>query len=96
MPRKPNPQKIDVDSPALTKEWFTKATPAKNVLPKLFAKKTATQLLAPKRGRPPSLTTKEHINIRIDADVLNAFKKSGTGWQTRVNNALREWLKSHV
>jgi uncharacterized protein (DUF4415 family) len=66
------------------------------LLPKLFAKKTATQLLTPKRGRPPSLTTKEHINIRIDADVLTAFKKSGAGWQTRVNDALREWLKTHA
>jgi uncharacterized protein (DUF4415 family) len=53
-------------------------------------------ILTLKRGRPPSLAVKEHINIRIDTDVLNAFKKGGTGWQTRVNNALREWLKSHV
>jgi uncharacterized protein (DUF4415 family) len=96
MPRKPNPQITDADSPELTKEWFSKAKPASEMLPKLFAKKTATQLLTPKRGRPPSLTAKEHINIRIDADVLNAFKKGGTGWQTRVNDALREWLKSHV
>jgi uncharacterized protein (DUF4415 family) len=96
MPRKPNPQKTDADSPELTKEWFSKAKPATEMLPKLFAKKTANQLLTPKRGRPPSLAAKEHINIRIDADVLNAFKKGGTGWQTRVNNALREWLKSHV
>jgi uncharacterized protein (DUF4415 family) len=96
MPRKPNPQKTDSDSPELTKEWFTQAKPAKNVLPNIFAKKTATQLLTPKRGRPASLTTKEHINIRIDVDVLNAFKKSGTGWQTRMNDALREWLKSHA
>jgi uncharacterized protein (DUF4415 family) len=96
MPRKPNPQKTDSDSPELTKEWFTQAKPAKNVLPNIFAKKTATQLLTPKRGRPASLTTKEHINIRVDVDVLNAFKKSGTGWQTRMNDALREWLKSHA
>jgi uncharacterized protein (DUF4415 family) len=96
MPRKPNPQKTDLDSPELTKDWFAKAKSANNLLPKLFAKKTATQLLTPKRGRPPSLITKEHINIRIDADVLIAFKKSGIGWQTRVNDALREWLKTHA
>jgi uncharacterized protein (DUF4415 family) len=96
MPRKPNPQKTDLDSPELTKDWFAKAKPTNNILPKLFAKKMATQLLAPKRGRPPLLTTKEHINIRIDADVLSAFKKSGTGWQTRVNDALRDWFKNHA
>jgi uncharacterized protein (DUF4415 family) len=96
MPRRPNPQKTDSDSPELTKEWFVNAKPAKAVLPSLFDKKTSAQLLAPKRGRPPLMTTKEHINIRLDADVLSAFKKSGTGWQTRVNDALRDWLKSHA
>ena len=33
--------------------------------------------------------------IRFDADVLAALKASGKGWQTRVNEAMREWLKSH-
>nr|WP_259373187.1 BrnA antitoxin family protein [Azohydromonas aeria] len=33
--------------------------------------------------------------IRFDADVLAALKAGGPGWQTRVNDALREWLKSH-
>jgi uncharacterized protein (DUF4415 family) len=33
--------------------------------------------------------------IRFDADVLAALKASGKGWQTRVNEAVREWLKSH-
>jgi uncharacterized protein (DUF4415 family) len=96
MPRQPNPQKTAADSPELTKEWFATAKPARGVLPKLFAKKTATQLLTPRRGRPPSLSPKEHINIRIDTDVLTAFKKGGNGWQTRVNDALREWLKRSI
>jgi uncharacterized protein (DUF4415 family) len=45
-------------------------------------------------GRPPM--TKPHkvpTTIRFDADVLAALKASGKGWQTRVNNALRDWLK---
>jgi len=28
-------------------------------------------------------------------DLINAFKSDGPGWQTRMNNALREWLKAH-
>ncbi|TOZ63225.1 hypothetical protein DIJ60_07440, partial [Burkholderia pseudomallei] len=28
-------------------------------------------------------------------DVLDAFKATGRGWQTRVNAALKEWLKTH-
>jgi uncharacterized protein (DUF4415 family) len=33
--------------------------------------------------------------IRFDLDVLAAFKATGKGWQTRMNEALREWLKEH-
>lgn len=47
-------------------------------------------------GRPPSARPlKVPTTIRFDADVLAALKASGKGWQTRVNEAVREWLKSH-
>lgn len=47
-------------------------------------------------GRPPSARPlKVPTTIRFDADVLAALKASGKGWQTRVNEAMREWLKSH-
>ena len=47
-------------------------------------------------GRPKSKTpTKVATTIRFDADVLEALKASGRGWQTRVNEAVREWIKSH-
>ncbi len=39
--------------------------------------------------------TKVPTTIRFDADVLAALKASGRGWQTRVNEAVREWLKAH-
>lgn len=39
--------------------------------------------------------TKVPTTIRFDADVLAALKASGRGWQTRVNEAVREWLKTH-
>lgn len=31
--------------------------------------------------------------IRLDAEVLEAFCATGKGWQTRMNAALKEWLK---
>ena len=31
----------------------------------------------------------------LDADVLDAFKASGEGWRSRMNEALREWLRAH-
>jgi uncharacterized protein (DUF4415 family) len=41
------------------------------------------------RGRPKSETRKEAISLRVDADVLHAFKSTGEGWQTRMNGILR-------
>jgi uncharacterized protein (DUF4415 family) len=34
--------------------------------------------------------------IRFDADVLASLKASGKGWQTRVNDAMREWIRAHT
>lgn len=43
-------------------------------------------------GRPAASATKEQVEIRLDSDVLAAFRTGGPGWQTRINAALREWL----
>ncbi|MFA7239787.1 MAG: BrnA antitoxin family protein [Sulfuricellaceae bacterium] len=51
--------------------------------------------LKPMRGRPVSANPKVHTGLRLDAEVLAAFKSGGRGWQTRINEALKEWLKSH-
>ncbi len=47
------------------------------------------------RGRP-SGSDKESTTIRFDRDVLAAFRAGGPGWQTRMNAALRDWLKMHT
>lgn len=47
------------------------------------------------RGRPAGSGTKEQVAIRFDKDVLAAFRAAGPGWQTRMNAALKDWLKTH-
>lgn len=42
------------------------------------------------RGRPPVDVKRPTLNMRVDADVLDAFKATGPGWQTRINAVLRE------
>ncbi len=42
------------------------------------------------RGRPKAAETKVSTTIRLDPDVLAAFKADGPGWQTRINQALRK------
>ena len=46
-------------------------------------------------GRPPSAVTKERITIRLSREVVEQFRASGEGWQTRVDAALKDWLKTH-
>jgi uncharacterized protein (DUF4415 family) len=42
------------------------------------------------RGRPAVDVKRPTLNMRIDAEVLDAFKATGPGWQTRVNAVLRD------
>ena len=73
----------------LTKEDLKNFKSAEEVLP--------AELLAvlPKRGRPISETPKKAVSIRLSDDVVSAFKATGKGWHTRINDALRDWLKEH-
>jgi len=45
-------------------------------------------------GRPPSAGTRPTLKMRVDADVLAAFKATGPGWQTRINALLRDAVAS--
>lgn len=49
-----------------------------------------------RRGRPLGSGTKVQVTLRIDEDVLDKFKASGSGWQTRMNEALKSWVQSHA
>lgn len=93
--RKPSPMRIDDENPEWTAEEFAKAKPAAEVLPELFGARVAEEMLRPKRGRPPVERPKAHVNIRLDADVVESFRATGTGWQTRMNAVLKDWLKTH-
>lgn len=48
-----------------------------------------------RRGRPDGSGQKISTTIRFDAEVIDAFRATGRGWQTRMNDALRDWLKTH-
>ena len=46
--------------------------------------------VAVRRGRPKSGVRKVSTTVRLDPDVLAAFKSSGAGWQSRINATLRK------
>jgi uncharacterized protein (DUF4415 family) len=45
--------------------------------------------------QPTQRSDKEQVAIRVDKDILAFFRATGSGWQTRLNAALREWLNTH-
>jgi len=95
----------DPDNPPLTDEELAQMRPAREVLsPALYAALTdkthpvkfvpvtaAEDAARQKRmGRPPLANPKEQINIRLSAQVLAAFRATGKGWQTRIDDLLKE------
>jgi uncharacterized protein (DUF4415 family) len=75
------------DNPEWTEADFKAARPFAEVFPDLHA---AVQAEIRKRG---PAKTKEAISIRLDIDLVEKLRASGPGWQSRVNDALREWLE---
>jgi len=45
-----------------------------------------------RRGRPPLAAPKRQVTLRLDPDLLERLRATGPGWQTRMNDAIREWL----
>lgn len=70
-------------APELTKEYFERAD--------LYH---GNKLI--RRGRPPSDNPKQALKLRIDPDVVEYFRATGPGWQTRINDTLRRAAKLKV
>jgi len=77
---RPIPQDFDSDTaPDLSGDGW----------PEKFAKATV------RRGRPPAAKPKVSTTIRLSQDVIDHFKAGGRGWQTRIDQALHEWIGEH-
>jgi uncharacterized protein (DUF4415 family) len=68
------------DAPALTDAFFDRAEIRKG-----------SKVV--RRGRPPLDNPKQAVKLRLDADVLAAYRATGEGWQTRINADLRKARK---
>jgi len=78
----------DADNPRTRPEEWADAVTSRS-LPELREKLAKRRR---GRGRAP---LKVPTTIRFDLDVLAGLKATGKGWQTRVNEAMREWLSTH-
>jgi uncharacterized protein (DUF4415 family) len=75
----------DPDCPPLTEEFFRRARWFVDVHPELARKL---------RGRPKLEEPKVQVTLRLDADVVRAFRAKGSGWQSRMNEALAKAAKT--
>lgn len=81
MSNSPNPEMTDAENP----EWSDA----------MFAKARRGTAADRRVGRPKSEAPKQSTTVRLDEDVIEFFKRGGRGWQTRLNEALREYMADH-
>jgi uncharacterized protein (DUF4415 family) len=74
----------------LDEEDFRAAVPFSALPESLRAKLSALKSRGPQKS-----PTKDRITIRLSREVLDQFRATGDGWQTRIDGALKEWLKTH-
>jgi uncharacterized protein (DUF4415 family) len=81
-----NRSRPDAENPEWTAEDFQRARPALQVLPTQVV--AAIRRYRGQRG-PQKTPTKEMISLRVDRDVVAAYRATGPGWQAKANDALR-------
>ena len=74
------------DSPEITAEEMAKARAFSEVFPELAesAKRVRGKQKAP---------TKQLVSLRLDREVIDAFKSKGAGWQSLINETLKNAVK---
>jgi uncharacterized protein (DUF4415 family) len=65
------------DAPKLTRKWFAEAE-----------LRDGDKVI--RRGRPRSEKSKQLVSLRLDPDLVEWFRNTGSGWQTRINDELRK------
>jgi uncharacterized protein (DUF4415 family) len=73
-----------------------KARPQKAIIGQAVAKTPRRRYITLPESMEWYRPIKKPVTLRLDADVLAWFKKSGRGYQTRINSALRELMKDEM
>ncbi len=48
------------------------------------------------RGRPKSETSKRLVSIRYSPDVIDYFRATGAGWQSRMDAVLERYVRRRL
>lgn len=77
----------DPDNPELTDAQMAELRPASEMTPEVYA------ALVRRRG-PQKAPVKEQIALRLDQDVLERWRATGPGWQSRMGDVLRKAVEA--
>ena len=75
----------DINSPSLSKKIINRMQAVSEAHPNTPARV---------RG-PQKAPTKKQLTIRLNREVVDYFKLQGSGWQTKINDVLIDYIKSH-
>jgi len=81
-----------VDSPELSEEQLTRLRPVAETHPEIVEAYKGGEL---RRRGPQKAPTKILVSIRYSEEVLDYFRATGPHWQTRMDEALKQWINDH-
>lgn len=84
---------IDDDNPEWTEEDFARALGPEHLPPEVLAHFPRT--LARVRGLQKA-ATKRPVSLRLSVEVVDHFRAAGPGWQTRIDQALKDVIARKI
>lgn len=78
----------------LTEADFARFRPAMDVIPHIVEAMEALQRQRGQRG-PQKSEVKDRIGLRLDHNIVEHFRATGPGWQSRINDVLADYVKKH-
>ncbi|MEE3609513.1 BrnA antitoxin family protein [Avibacterium paragallinarum] len=88
-------QEFELAETPLTDEQLAQFKPIEQVLPtellNILLKHTETRKKARGKQKAP---TKQAVSLRLSPEVITAFKATGKGWQSRINDTLLKAIKT--
>ena len=80
----------DDDIPEMTEAEFSRAKRMRATMPEVV------EAMKRGRGRPKAAHPKQRVSLRLDPQLLAAYKATGSGWQARMNDVLAAALPKRV
>jgi uncharacterized protein (DUF4415 family) len=71
------------------------ARAASELLPQYIGRQATDELIRRGRGRPTKPDRKVNQTLRLDPDVVEAYRREGPGWQAHMNDVLRQHMPRH-